>query len=98
MQPQTNASGKPKLLEQVRTFMRARRYSLRTEQAYLDWIRRFILFHGKRHPRDLGETEITDFLTHLAAQQHVRGFDPESGIERVVVFVSAILRAQAGPA
>ena len=71
MQPQTNASGKPKLLEQVRTFMRARRYSLRTEQAYLDWIRRFILFHGKRHPRDLGETEITDFLTNLAAQQHV---------------------------
>jgi site-specific recombinase XerD len=71
MQPQTNASSKPKLLEQLRTFMRARRYSLRTEQAYLDWIRRFILFHGKRHPRDLGETEITAFLTNLAAQQHV---------------------------
>jgi hypothetical protein len=49
---QSSASGKPKLLEQVRTFMRARRYSLRTEEAYLDWIRRFILFHGKRHPRD----------------------------------------------
>jgi integron integrase len=65
------AASKPKLLEQVRMFMRARRYSLRTEQAYLDWIRRFILFHGKRHPRDLGESEITDFLTNLAAQHHV---------------------------
>jgi site-specific recombinase XerD len=51
--------------------MRARRYSLRTEQAYLDWIRRFILFHGKRHPRDLGEKEITDFLTNLTVQHHV---------------------------
>src|SRR5207253_4930086 len=65
------ADRKPKFIEQMRSFMRARRYSLRTEQAYLDWIRRFILFHGKRHPRDLGETEITDFLTSLAAQHHV---------------------------
>src|ERR1044071_2185714 len=65
------AASKPKLLEQVRMFMRARRYSLRTEQAYLDWIRRFILFHRKRHPRELGEREITDFLTNLATQHHV---------------------------
>ena len=48
--------------------MRTRRYSLRTEQAYLDWIRRFILFHGKRHPRDMGEQEIVEFLTHLATK------------------------------
>ena len=54
MQSQTSFPGKPKLLDQLRTFMRARRYSLRTEEAYLHWIRRFILFHGKRHPRDLG--------------------------------------------
>ena len=71
METQTSSSGKPKLLEQVRLFMRARRYSLRTEQAYLDWIRRFILFHGKRHPSELGEKEITQFLTNLAAQHHV---------------------------
>src|SRR5438034_10031410 len=71
MQRQTSFPGKPKLLDQVRTFMRARRYSLRTEEAYLDWIRRFILFHGKRHPRDLGEREITEFLTDLAVHRHV---------------------------
>ena len=71
MQPQTSFPGKPKLLDQLRTFMRARRYSLRTEEAYLDWIRRFILFHGKRHPRDLGEREITEFLTDLAVHRHV---------------------------
>ena len=62
---------KPKLLDQVRSFMRARRYSLRTEQAYLDWIRRFILFHGKKHPSDMADEEMTAFLTHLATQGRV---------------------------
>ena len=51
--------------------MRARRYSRRTEQAYTDWVRRFILFHGKRHPRELGEDEITEFLSALATRQRV---------------------------
>jgi site-specific recombinase XerD len=71
MQSQTSFPGKPKLLDQLRTFVRARRYSLRTEEAYLDWIRRFILLHGRRHPRDLGEQEITEFLTDLAVHRHV---------------------------
>ena len=62
------APGKPKLLDQICSFMRTRRYSLRTEQAYLDWIRRFILFHDKRHPNDMAEKEITTFLSHLATQ------------------------------
>ena len=62
---------KPKFLDQMRTFMRARRYSRRTEQAYLDWVRRFILFHGKRHPRELGEEEIVEFLSNLATKRNV---------------------------
>ena len=61
----------PKLLEEVRRALRLRHYSLRTEAAYLDWIRRFILFHGKRHPSDLGEGEVSAFLTHLAADRKV---------------------------
>jgi integron integrase len=65
------APGKPKLLDEIRSFMRTRRYSLRTEQAYLDWIRRFILFHAKRHPTDMAEEEITAFLTDLATHGHV---------------------------
>ncbi len=46
-------------------------YSVRTEQAYVDWIRRFILFHHKRHPNEMGEREITEFLTHLAVEKNV---------------------------
>ena len=71
IQSNVAAPSKPKLLDEIRSFMRARHYSLRTEQAYVDWIRRFILFHGKRHPRELGEKEITSFLTDLAAHHHV---------------------------
>jgi hypothetical protein len=82
---------KPKLLDQVRIFMRARRYSLRTEEAYLDWIRRFILFHGKRHPREMAECEIAQFLTHLAIEATCSGFNSEPGIECAAIFVSTVL-------
>ncbi len=55
-----------KLLDQVRGKIRLKHYSIRTEQAYVDWIKRFILHHDKRHPRELGAAEVEAFLTHLA--------------------------------
>ena len=61
-------SGRPKLLDLVRDAIRVRHYSRRTEHAYVSWIRRFIVFHGKRHPRELGEQEVTAFLSGLAAR------------------------------
>ena len=61
----------PKLLDQVRAKLRTRHYSLRTEQAYCDWIRRFILFHGKRHPVDMSAQEVESFLSHLAVERTV---------------------------
>jgi len=61
----------PKLLDRVRWHLRVKHYSIRTEQAYVDWIRRYILFHRKRHPKEMGEKEITEFLTHLAVQRNV---------------------------
>lgn len=61
----------PKLLEQVRNVIRARHYSIRTEEAYTDWIKRFILFNGKRHPRETGKEEVEAFLAHLTAQRDV---------------------------
>jgi integron integrase len=56
----------PRLLERVRQTFRAHRYSRNTEEVYLRWMRRFTLFHGKRHPRELGERDVTAFLAHLA--------------------------------
>ncbi len=61
----------PKFLDQLRASLRVRHYSLRTEDAYFDWARRFILFHGKRHPKDMGAPEVQAFLTHLAVDRHV---------------------------
>ena len=55
----------------VRAAIRTRHYSYRTEETYISWIRRFIHFHGKRHPTEMGKTEITAFLTSLAVDQHV---------------------------
>jgi len=54
------------LLDRVRPAIRARHYSRRTEKAYVAWIRRFIVFHGRRHPRDLGEAEVSSFISTLA--------------------------------
>jgi hypothetical protein len=59
------------LLDLVRENLRLRHYSIRTERAYVDWIKRFILFHGKRHPDEMGREEIEAFLTHLAVARHV---------------------------
>ena len=68
----TRSQGKPpKLLEQVREVIRARHYSLRTEETYLSWMKRFILFHGKRHPREMGGHEVQQFLSYLAVEGHV---------------------------
>jgi integron integrase len=71
--PPTTAvvASSPKLLDRVRWHLRVKHYSIRTEQAYVDWIRRFILFHHKRHPNEMGEKEITEFLTHLAVEKRV---------------------------
>jgi len=62
---------KPKLLDQVRTLMRLKHLSLRTEEAYVGWIKRFIIFHGKRHPQEMGAAEITGFLSSLAEEQRI---------------------------
>lgn len=61
----------PRLLDRMREAIRLRHYSIRTEDAYVDWARRFILFHGKRHPLDMAAAEVMAFLTHLAVERQV---------------------------
>ena len=67
---QTSKHSSP-FLQQVRDTTRVRHYSIRTEQAYVDWIRRFILFHGKKHPKEFGEPEVGRFLTWLEVERNV---------------------------
>ena len=62
---------KPKLLDQVRDVVRLKHYSMSTEKTYVGWIKRFILFHNKRHPKDMGAEEVQAYLTYLAVNQHV---------------------------
>lgn len=71
MPEKTSPNSAPKLLDQVRGKIRLKHYSIRTEQAYVDWVRRFILFFNKVHPRDLGVAEVEKFLTHLAVEGKV---------------------------
>ena len=61
----------PKLLDQYHERLRVKHYSLRTEDAYLHWARRFIYFHGKRHPEQMNGPEVEAFLTHLATKEKV---------------------------
>jgi site-specific recombinase XerD len=68
---QNEPSATPRLLDQVRGKIRLKHYSLRTEQTYVDWIKRFIRHFGKRHPRELGAAEVEAFLTHLAVAGRV---------------------------
>jgi hypothetical protein len=62
-----------KLLDQMRAAIRLKHYSYRTEESYVDWVRRFILFHNKRHPKDMGAPEIQAFLAYLATQRNQSG-------------------------
>jgi integrase-like protein len=70
---ETNAAGppKPRLFDRVREAVRARHYSRRSEKAYVHWIKRYIFFHAKRHPVEMGAAEVTAFLTSLAVDNKV---------------------------
>jgi hypothetical protein len=69
-------ASKPRLLDDVRERIRLKHYSIRTEAAYVDWIRRFIRFHNRRHPSVLNATHVTAFLTHLAVVGKVAASTP----------------------
>ena len=82
---------KPRLLEQVRDKIRARHFSLRTEEAYLGWIKRFILYHDKRHPRDMGAAEVERFLTHLAVERRVSASTQNQALGAILFLYRQVL-------
>jgi len=82
----------PRLLDQVRAAVRVRHYSYRTEQAYCGWIRRFVLFHGKRHPREMGENEVRSFVTHLAVAGGVAASTQNQALSAVLFLFREVLQ------
>lgn len=86
----------PTLLDQVRSMIRMRHYSIRTEGAYVDWIRRFVLFHGKRHPRHMGISEVQAFLSHLAIKGEVAASTQNQALNALVFLYKAVLEQPLG--
>jgi integron integrase len=81
----------PKLLDRVRDAIRARHYSIRTEEAYVAWVRRFIVFHSKRHPAEMGEAEVNEFLTHLAVKQNVAASTQNQALSAILFLYQVVL-------
>ena len=82
---------KPRLLDRVREAIRARHYSRRTEKTYVAWIRRYILFHGKRHPAEMGSREITEFLSALAVKDKVAASTQNQALSALLFLYRAVL-------
>ena len=72
----------PKILDRMRAVLRTRHYSIPTEDSYVQWARRFILFHGKKHPSAMGAAEINAFLSHLAVERNVSASTRDAGALR----------------
>jgi site-specific recombinase XerD len=83
-----------KLLEQVREIMRLKHYSDRTEDSYVQWIRRYILFHNKRHPKDMGSPEVEAFLTHLAVHERVAASTQNQALSAVLFLYNSELKLE----
>ena len=82
---------KQRLLDQVRDKIRTLHYSIRTEQAYISWIKRFILFNNKKHPKDMGKLEVEAFLTHLAVKRKVSAGTQNQALNAILFLYRQVL-------
>ncbi len=85
------AMNEPRLLDRVRDAIRVRHYSRRTEDTYVHWIKRFIFFHNKRHPKDMGKREVSDFLTYLAVDKHVAAATQNQALSAILFLYKQVL-------
>jgi len=88
--------GNSPFLERIREAVRVRHYSIRTERTYIEWTRRFILFHGKRHPEQMGEKEVAAFLTHLAVDRNVAASTQNQALNALVFVYKHVLERPLG--
>lgn len=86
----------PKLIDLVRLAIRTRHYSRRTEEAYVSWIKRFIFFHGKRHPAEMAEPEINAYLTHLAVKETVSASTQNQALSALLFLYRHVLSREVG--
>ena len=94
--PFPEAGSRPKLLDQVRNAVRARHYSRRTENTYVHWIRRFIVFHHKKHPSKMGAPEIAAFLSWLATARRVSASTQNQALSALLFLYRHVLRIEIG--
>jgi len=87
---------KPKLLDQVRNIIRRKHYSIRTEQAYVDWIKRFIIYHNKCHPAEMAEEEVAQFLTHLARDLNVAASTQNQALSALLFLYKEVFKQEIG--
>jgi integron integrase len=89
-------SSQPRLLDQVRDVIRLKHYSIRTEETYIGWIKRYIFFHDKRHPKDMGEIEIKAFLTNLAVNKNVAASTQNQAFNALLFLYREVLKQNFG--
>jgi integron integrase len=87
---------KPRLLDQVRSVIHVRHYSRRTEEAYVYWIRQFILFHDKRHPAEMGKSEVESYLTWLAEKRQVAASTQNQALNAILFLYRDVLKLEMG--
>ena len=85
---------KPRLIDQTRDVLRLHHYSIRTEENYIQWIKRFIFFHNKRHPKEMGEKEVSAFLTHLAVDKHVSASTQNQALSAILFLYKRVLNIE----
>lgn len=88
------SSSKPNLIHRAQNVMRLKHYSRHTEERYLYWIKQFILFHGKRHPRTMGKAEIESYLNHLATKRKVSASTQNQALNAIVFLYKTVLNQQ----
>lgn len=86
----------PRLLDRIRMAVRTRHYSIRTEEAYVTWARRYILFHHKKHPSAMGAEEINAFLTHLAVEKNVSASTQNQALSALLFLYKEVLQENVG--
>ncbi|MCP3894666.1 MAG: tyrosine-type recombinase/integrase, partial [Bacteroides sp.] len=96
MPDKNHLNSKPRLLDQVRNVIRCKHYSIRTEQSYIDWIKRYIFFHNKQHPEVLDDRHVSSFLTHLAVDKKVASSTQNQALCALVFLYHQVLNKELG--